>query len=350
MLTDYTSHVETEDFIRAFWITRNAETYLVCKGGEIFWAESVYDHTSRVVALYLSSRARYVLVTQTGEYLELTDRGGLSFSGKTITRANWVHYDKDSRLVLQDTSEYIALSGTILARQLTATHAEVITPTFERIQQTSRMKIFENHSLTKFGSEKTEKEKFENRVIQLCDADKPVRIYVGCGLTIRPDFLHIDMFLPTSNLVRSELIQDLFMFPVGDRWNIPDNSVDFILSEDFIEHLPQMIQVKFLAECYRVLKPEAINRVNTPCLLDSMKNFSKFKLGADGVYEREWKAWGHECLLTKEFLREISDMIGYKAIKYLSKNESVSPYHTGDLRPKGDRQGPDANIYADLIK
>jgi predicted SAM-dependent methyltransferase len=62
-------------------------------------------------------------------------------------------------------------------------------------------------------------------------------------------------------------------------WPIPDSSVDYIYSEDFIEHVPQRSQVAFLAEAFRVLKPGCYNRVSTPCLAASMGANSDFSKG-----------------------------------------------------------------------
>ncbi len=46
----------------------------------------------------------------------------------------------------------------------------------------------------------------------------------------------------------------------------PDQSVDFIFTEAFMEHLTCNDGINLLTECYRVLKPEGVIRVSTPDL------------------------------------------------------------------------------------
>ena len=45
---------------------------------------------------------------------------------------------------------------------------------------------------------------------------------------------------------------------------LPDNSVERIHSEDFLEHIDQNSIVTLLGECFRILKPDAFMRIGVP--------------------------------------------------------------------------------------
>lgn len=73
------------------------------------------------------------------------------------------------------------------------------------------------------------------------------RVHLGCGRKILPEYINID------RIDKAEIVADLTK-------GIPldDNSVDYIFSEDFLEHMPQDKAVFIINEIYRVLKPGGI--------------------------------------------------------------------------------------------
>ena len=130
---------------------------------------------------------------------------------------------------------------------------------------------------------------------------------------------------------------------------LPDNCVDVIFHEDFLEHLDQKEQVIFLAETFRVLKPGSVHRVNTPDLIASMKTHSDFKKGRIGTYTDEWDKHTHKNVVTPSYLTEIAKMIGYNKVLLNSRNASVSKEVPKEYRPGADR-AENGNVFADLIK
>jgi len=106
----------------------------------------------------------------------------------------------------------------------------------------------------------------------------------------------------------------------------------------------------FLAETYRVLKPNCVHRINTPNLLASMRSHSNFGLGIQGVFREEWDRYFHKNVLTKHLLEEMNRMIGYRKVLFTEKNGSCSPLMPPEFRPASDRGEADGNIFADLIK
>jgi len=186
------------------------------------------------------------------------------------------------------------------------------------------------------------------RVQSLLDQGKPLRLHFGCGNTLIPGFLNLDNYAHFGPFGQTE---DLFMFDFTQNpWPIPDSSVDYIYSEDFIEHVPQRSQVGFLAEAFRVLKPGCYNRVSTPCLAESMKANSDFSKGFTGVYFGEFDRWAHVALFTKGLFTDLAQAIGYTKVIFNDKGRGLSPYAVQDRRPGEDRTWKNANIFADLMK
>lgn len=130
---------------------------------------------------------------------------------------------------------------------------------------------------------------------------------------------------------------------------LPDDSVDVIFHEDFIEHLDQKNQIVFLSEALRVLRPEAVHRVNTPNLLESMKRQSRFPEGIRGVFAEEWDRHGHKNVLTPNALEELAEMVGYSRVIFTSRDQSRSPLVPKEYRPGQDDRPVEGNIFADLI-
>jgi len=192
---------------------------------------------------------------------------------------------------------------------------------------------------------------------------QPLKLHFGCGPRVLKGWVNIDLaYQPYEKYL--ETFTDKYYPPEmrGDRSDfyafdiagvglpLPDNSVDVIFHEDFLEHLNQRDQILFLAETLRVLKPGAVHRVSTPNLLSSMRVHSKFRKGKGGVYVDEWNRWIHLSVLTPAMLEEMARMVGYSSIVFNSRDKSVSNLIPLEYRPLADRPQDDGNIFADLIK
>ena len=189
-----------------------------------------------------------------------------------------------------------------------------------------------------------------------------IKIHYGCGPRVLKGWINIDLkFEPADKYLRhytdtyySEAMRgsrkEFFAIDIlYTGLPLPDNSVNVIFHEDFIEHLDQMEQIVFLAEMFRVMKPGAIHRVNTPNLITSMQVHSDFGLGMNGVYTKEWSGSGHKSILTPGYLKEIAQMIGYTNVIFNTRNKSISADIPPEYRPGSDRSEA-GNIFADLIK
>ena len=192
-----------------------------------------------------------------------------------------------------------------------------------------------------------------------------VKLHFGCGPRILKGWLNFDLayepfeaymqyytdthYPPEIRGSRS----DLFIVNIlKDGIPLPNNSVDLIFHEDFFEHLTEKQQVIFLAETYRVMKPGAVHRINTPNLLASMRDNSDFNKGKAGVFTGEWDWWHHYNVITPVILAEMAKIVGYSKIDFNSKNKSIVANQLPlEYRPAGkDRPAADSNVFGDLIK
>jgi Glycosyl transferase family 90 len=198
-------------------------------------------------------------------------------------------------------------------------------------------------------SPELERERFRQVVVKLVRDGKPVKLYCGAGPVPRVGFLNLDIVAMAPRFFASNP-EEYFIFPFAEgRWPLPDDCVDYIFHEDFIEHLPQLKQIQFLAEALRVMKPGSWHRVNTPNLITSMKRFSKFSEGFTGVYTGEEK-FGHISIFSPLALKEIAELVGYREIVFTARNRGLSRYAERDFRPGPDRDEVEGNIFADLLK
>lgn len=190
-----------------------------------------------------------------------------------------------------------------------------------------------------------------------------VKLHIGCGPRVLKGWINIDisyehfgnyMQFYTDKFYPAEIRGDQSDFLSYDVTRkalpLPDSSVDVIFHEDFLEHLCQRDQVLFLAETCRVLKPGCVHRVNTPCLLSSMRGHSDFSKGYAGVYVAEWNKHGHLSVLTPKILEEMALMCGYSEVVFTARDQSISKLIPDEYRPDPKDRPEDGNIFADLIK
>lgn len=190
-----------------------------------------------------------------------------------------------------------------------------------------------------------EERELATRVRALIDQRRPVCLHFGCGPRRIKGFLNIDKHRFAGSA------DDYYLFDfTAKHWPIPDLSVDYIYSEDFIEHIPQKYQIAFLAESFRVLKRDAFHRISTPCLADSMKQHSDFTKGFSGVYFGEFDKWDHVALWTRGFINDMGPAIGYRQVYFTAKSCGSSPFAVEDRRPAADRDDTTGNIFVDLLK
>lgn len=90
---------------------------------------------------------------------------------------------------------------------------------------------------------------------------KPIKINLGCGQDINPEWFNVDMV----DIDGVDVVHNLMNFP----YPFEDNEAIEIKAVDVLEHLPPYIGeehgvIKFINECHRILKPGGTLYIQTP--------------------------------------------------------------------------------------
>lgn len=113
--------------------------------------------------------------------------------------------------------------------------------------------------------------------------DKEMKINIGCGLIGKSDWINLDWgLLPLLSKIpfvykflvkitefsffKEKWPENLYLHDCRKGLPFGNNSVDYIYSSHFIEHLPRYLTVKFLSECHRILKVDGLIRISVPDL------------------------------------------------------------------------------------
>ena len=105
-----------------------------------------------------------------------------------------------------------------------------------------------------------------------------MKISLGSGGVRLPGWIHVDYDQACQPDVRADLSAPL---------PFPDQSADFLQSEDFIGQLSFEQAGSFLAECYRVLKPGGALRLLTPDLDQLVRLYLARDRRLKALWERE---------------------------------------------------------------
>lgn len=169
----------------------------------------------------------------------------------------------------------------------------------------------------------------------------PVRkIQIGAGTSRMKGWLNTDI----EPDLDTAYLDAMKPFP------FPDSSVDYIFSEQMIEHIPLESGQAMLKECYRVLKPGGKIRTATPNLLwyvglfqkpqsEETKRFIQEKMKLFGwkanvspevvVLNIQMRGWGHVFLYDPATLRDIHERAGFRNIREYKLTESDEPVFRG---------------------
>lgn len=119
---------------------------------------------------------------------------------------------------------------------------------------------------------------------------------------------------------------------IRKRLKYKSNSIDVINHTHVLEHLYYDEAIKFLNECYRILKPKGIMRVCVPnfkLIVDEYIKSIKSKnseIGTektmDSLYARNKysQTYGHKWMYDKDYLIKILKECGFNYVKMLNRN------------------------------
>jgi predicted SAM-dependent methyltransferase len=110
-----------------------------------------------------------------------------------------------------------------------------------------------------------------------------IKLNVGCNAVIFEGWDNIDLYPGPPEII---------LHDARTRFPYSNNSVDFIFSEHFIEHLTAEEGLFYFQECYRMLKPGGVVRTSTFCIDEIMENC---------VTDEKWEKYS-KILLNGHFL------------------------------------------------
>jgi predicted SAM-dependent methyltransferase len=177
------------------------------------------------------------------------------------------------------------------------------------------------------------------QVRRFLDAPGPHRLILGASRH------HLDGWLATDLIPKTRAVVYL---DATEPFPFPDASIDRILCEHMIEHVPAESGAGLLAECRRVLAPGGRLRLATPDLrnvlslgeadLDDRRRryvawsnaeFGQEEAGAVTVINRLFREWGHQFLYDESTLREALATAGFVDVERGAVGHSDDPDFDG---------------------
>lgn len=177
-------------------------------------------------------------------------------------------------------------------------------------------------------------------------------LHLACGKRPFQDWINIDI-MPFSP--GTDILLDLRR-PIP----LPDNVIDLMYSEDFIEHLDRLEGSRLLNECYRILRPGGIMRLLTPNLrtlakqyVDRSSNLLEWYSHRYGttyfaeILNHGMRSWGHQFIYDDDMLAQELRIVGFKP-QLQSLNQSISPILSG--LDRNDTDEAEYRMYFECIK
>jgi SAM-dependent methyltransferase len=182
-----------------------------------------------------------------------------------------------------------------------------------------------------------------------------VRVNLGCGSRILPGWINIDAYFQPNDT--KDYVQ-------GDARELPleSNSVDYLLADNVLEHIPQYDLPVVIHEIRRVLKPggRAIlavpdfrSAVDQWCKIDHDKSFNPFTyqylsevIYGNQIHEGEL----HRTAFSPGFFNYLLLMCGFRKFKMIMHQAfSDLPNYPGIEAPPGTKCR-NAQLVADITK
>jgi predicted SAM-dependent methyltransferase len=152
------------------------------------------------------------------------------------------------------------------------------------------------------------------------------KLHLGCGTNVLPGWANIDSDGP-SEVLKWDLTQRLPMQP---------ETVQFVFNEHFIEHISRQQAVELLYDCHRLLIPDGVLRISTPCLRKLIHEYLQGRTTewvdvqwhpatACQMMNEGMRSWGHQFLYDAEELKSILRDCGFKGVAEVEWRQSRHP-------------------------
>ena len=161
--------------------------------------------------------------------------------------------------------------------------------------------------------------------------NQKIMLNIGCGTDYKNNWINIDNNYD-NNIKKLDLNWDL-----RRALPFPDNSVDFIYNEHFLEHLTVKEGIRAVKDFMRILKSNGILRIAMPDLKNTVAMYldpnwrndpSIKKFGLEYIKTKaemintNFRAWGHKWLYDSEELQRRLQEAGCVNIKQCNLRQS----------------------------
>lgn len=193
-----------------------------------------------------------------------------------------------------------------------------------------------------------------NQRVRLRRTDQPVKVNLGCGMSVMPGWINVDGSLNAliaaaprwlhravyrftgshefySQETYCEILEKNAFVHHNLAYGVPltDRSADFVYCSHFLEHLPPDTGRRLLSECRRVLKTGGVLRVVVPDLAQAWEMYKRgdkavmlhdyFFCGEDNVFAR------HRYAYDFEMLSELLQSVGFAQVFRRGFREGLTP-------------------------
>lgn len=160
------------------------------------------------------------------------------------------------------------------------------------------------------------------RAARMVAAAKPCILNLGCGPERLPDCINVDLYFPAE--LRLDLTRPL---------PIPEASVDAIISQHFLEHIPASAGARLIAECARILRPGGWLRISTPDLEWMVRRYleevEKGEARAAATLNERLRAHDHQHIYDYAALASLFTHAGLIDVRRARPQESACPWLRG---------------------
>ena len=104
-------------------------------------------------------------------------------------------------------------------------------------------------------------------------ADKELKIHLGCGTDLKPDWVNLDLQLDGSTPRSANGHAQFFNYDIRHGVPFSAGTCAIIYSSHFFEHLTYQEGVELMRDCYRALRPGGVFRI---CLPDFKRCFAAY--------------------------------------------------------------------------
>jgi len=143
--------------------------------------------------------------------------------------------------------------------------------------------------------------------------------------------------------MNADIINGDIYIDATEKMPIPSDSVDFIFTEQFIEHLSYEEGRFFVTEAHRILKPGGVLRQATPSLeglikvyngenkyVDTeeaierhRKNHSRISTKTEAQFLNDFfRLWNHKLIYDKKTLKKLHEGVGFEKLEWKNFGES----------------------------